>query len=99
MTIPKKGSRKIHVDGNNYRWLIRRKPAYAQSELHIAIEASEKPGATLVVQSNKPHPQNWDTKAVTPVTPSDIAAAIEAGWEPSTPGPSFVISETGNPRL
>ena len=102
MAIPKKGSRSIHVDGVDYRWLIRRKPAYAQSYLHIAIEAKNNPGATLLIQSERPHPEHWDTEEIIPVTPSDIEgwinSAIEAGWEPGVPGSTIVITEPGNER-
>ena len=102
MAIPKKGSRSIHVDGVDYRWLIRRKPAYAQAELHIAIEAKHNPGATLLIQSERPHPQHWETEEIMPVTPSDIedwiGSAIEAGWQPRVPCPTFVITEPGNER-
>ncbi|WP_262509589.1 hypothetical protein [Tenacibaculum jejuense] len=43
MAIPKKGTRKIDVDGLKFRWLIRKKATYTQSvygigKLHVAIE-------------------------------------------------------------
>jgi hypothetical protein len=30
MTLPRKGSRPITVDGVAYRWIVRRKPSYSQ---------------------------------------------------------------------
>ncbi len=64
MSIPKKGTRKIIVDGESFLWLIRRQATNTQAyydggNLHVAIEHAEKPGAVLVVISDRPHPQGF----------------------------------------
>jgi len=98
MTIPRKGSRKVIVDGEAYRWLVRRKATYSQvdygnGKIHVAVEHVEKHGTTLLVQTNHPHPQDWATEHVVPVTPADIATwiqiAITNGWCPKEPGATF----------
>lgn len=105
MAIPKKGSRKIVVNQDDYRWLIRRKATDCQSdfgfgEINVAIEHADGCGATLLVKTGYPHPQDMAAggviNAVTPVVPSDVAIwikeAIKAGWCPQEPGPTFYFS-------
>ncbi|XGV99998.1 MAG: hypothetical protein ACAF41_13825 [Leptolyngbya sp. BL-A-14] len=43
MALPKTGTRKIVVDGEPFRWLIRRKATYSQwayesGRLHVAVD-------------------------------------------------------------
>lgn len=64
MAIPIKGSRKITVDGDDYRWLIRRKATdcqadYGVGELHVAVEHVAGRGSTLLVRTGHPHPKDW----------------------------------------
>lgn len=104
MAIPKKGTRTITVEKDIYRWLIRRKATYGQSDygigrIHVAIEHAENPGTTLFIYTDREHPKDWNTKNVIPVTPSDISnwikQALELDWEPEKKGPqlSFSIKE------
>ncbi|MBD1545260.1 hypothetical protein [Roseibium aggregatum] len=103
MAIPRKGSRKITVEGEDYRWLVRRKATISQTDygsgkIHVAIEHATEKGATLHIESGRhPHPKDWGTLSVEPVTPSDIArwisVAIQQGWEPKNAGPTFRIDE------
>ena len=92
MTIPKKGTRTITIDKDAYKWLIRRKATYGQSDygngkINVAIE---NPGTSLFICTDIEHPKDWNTKIVTPVTPSDISnwikQALELNWEPEKKG-------------
>ncbi len=80
MAIPNKGSRLIVVDGDSYRWRIRQKPTYCQSNLWkrltIAIEHFDKSGATLIVKMPQAHPSNWMEEPIVPIVPSDVEYTI-----------------------
>ncbi len=100
MAISRKGSRKIMIEGEEYRWLVRRKAAYSQAEygsgkIHVAIEHAKEKGATLHIETGHPHPKDWGTVKVAPVTPADIslwiAMAIQKGWDPKNTGPTYRI--------
>lgn len=99
MATRKTGSRRLVVDEVAYRWRIRRRATYSQADyghgtLHVAVELAERPGAVLVLYTDRPHPADWGTTRVVPVRPSDVAgwvrAALAAGWVPSQPGPQFI---------
>ncbi|SNR14735.1 hypothetical protein [Tenacibaculum jejuense] len=98
MAIPKKGTRKIDVDGLKFRWLIRKKATYTQSvygigKLHVAIELEENPGTNLFIRTDRKHPNDIETEMVNPITPYDISnwikQAFELGWNPSKNGNTF----------
>ncbi|MEG3970629.1 hypothetical protein QUA00_23850 [Microcoleus sp. T2B6] len=102
MSIPKKGTRKIIVDGEPFIWLIRRQATYTQEycgNLHVAIEHAQKPGSVLVIITDRPHPQCWRTNEVRPVTPCDAAQwirqAVQLGWQPQLPGITFEVRIAG----
>ena len=98
MAIPKKGTRKIVVNELNFRWLIRRKATYTQSDygtgkLHVAIELEENPGTSLFICTDRKHPKDIGTEVLNPVKPSDISnwikQALDLGWNPSKNGNPF----------
>ena len=97
MAIPKRGSRKITVDGTEYRWSIRRKPSYGQaieeSGLTAAVELFDNPGATLVLTFPSNRPDSWITPGGPSITPSIMARcirrSIENGWDAAAPGATF----------
>lgn len=100
MALNKKGTRKITVDGEDYRWRIRKKPTYDQgafgTAMTFAVEHSEAPGSTLVVTTTMPRSDNWLLKKTSAsVTPAHVARAIRealrAGWSPATSGPPFML--------
>jgi len=109
MAIPKKGSRKIVVKDKDYRWLIRRKATYGQVDygcgyLHVAIELSKNPKNTLVIFTDRRHPQDGLVSEVIPVTPSDIQRwiqdALELGWNPALNGSPFIVKiEEGRMKI
>lgn len=100
MTLANKGSRQIVVDGDRFRWYIRRKPTYSQAlmqtRLTVAIEHFTHPGTTLIVEMQQPHPSHWMNYPVVPVLPSDIERLIRLGiaqgWQPTKVGGSFTIT-------
>ena len=105
MSIPKKGTRKIIVDGQPFIWLIRRQATYTQScyaggNIHVGVEHAEKQGSVLVILTDRPHPQCLeDIHEVKPVTPSDTAQwiqqAVQLGWQPQLPGITFKVRIAG----
>ncbi|MEU8636747.1 hypothetical protein AB0C38_31635 [Amycolatopsis sp. NPDC048633] len=81
MTLARKGSRLITVDGTDYRWTVRPKPTYTQglgSTMTFAVELAERPGATLVVDTGRPRPDNWLHLATEPVRPAEVADGVRA---------------------
>lgn len=104
MSIPKKGTRKIIVDGEPFIWLIRRQATNMQADygcgnLHVAVQHAQEPGSVLVIITDRPHPQCWGTNEVRPVTPSDaaqwIGQAMQFGWQPQLPGITFEVRIAG----
>ncbi|MEU8545699.1 hypothetical protein AB0C81_01610 [Streptomyces roseoverticillatus] len=97
MALPKKGSRRIVVDGTAYRWRLRGRPTYDQgmgwSPMTYAVEHLENPGTTLLVDTGGPHTRNWMGAPSAPVLPSAVAEAVRTartrGWEPAIPGAPF----------
>lgn len=64
MSIPKKGTRKIVVEGEPFIWLIRRQATYCQADypegcLHVAVENAQEPGSVLVIVTDRLHPQGF----------------------------------------
>ncbi|MCC3408236.1 MAG: hypothetical protein JGK17_22130 [Microcoleus sp. PH2017_10_PVI_O_A] len=105
MSIPKKGTRKIIVDGESFIWLIRRQPTYTQEcfhggNLHVAVEHAENSGSVLVIITDRPHPQNGSINhCEIPVRPSDVAQwirqALQLGWQPTRSGIPFQVQIAG----
>jgi hypothetical protein len=97
VALVKKGSRRIVVDGVTYRWRVRHKPTYCQSNgwgpLTFAVEDATASGTVLVVETDRPHPENWFGLTTKPVVPADVAQAIRTalaqGWTPLANGSPF----------
>ncbi|MGW1726459.1 hypothetical protein ACWCQK_26420 [Streptomyces sp. NPDC002306] len=104
MTLVRKGSRRIVVDGTGYRWLLRGRPTYFQglswSPCTFAVEHADTPGTTLVVTTGQPHPSNWIGREAEPVLPSTVAAAVRvalrAGWTPTGLGSAFRLDQSAD---
>jgi len=95
MALVRKGSRRITVDGTDYRWVIRRRPSYGQSlgqsPLTFAVEDADESGQVLLVTTRYSRPDNcMRHDPGPPVTPAVVANAVRrarrAGWQPSSPG-------------
>ncbi|GAB3449481.1 hypothetical protein [Actinophytocola sediminis] len=100
MAITKKGSRRIVVDGAEYRWTVRPRPSYCQgngwSPMTFAVGLAEQAGRALVVSLPWAHPSNWLHLPTGAVRPAMVARAIQfaltQGWDPSAPGSPFSIT-------
>ena len=104
MSITKKGSRRIVVDGTVYRWVIRRKPSRGQADyaelLTFAVVQENIRGSLLHVNMSA---ARYDIMYDVPhsvVSPRTVAVAIHkaltAGWQPGYGDSTFCIvwSET-----
>ena len=100
MTIPRKGSRPIVVDGIRYRWRVRQRLTYLQGafghSLTVAVDIANEPKCTLVVSLSRAHPCNWLGDPSSPVTPSEVSDLIRKaradGWVPTAAGSAFVMT-------
>lgn len=100
MTLARKGSRRITVDGIPFHWKVRGKPSYSQANgwtpLIFVVEQAERPGALLVASLPCAHPGNWLDLPAGAVVPGMVASAIKQaltdGWQPSSPGPAFMLT-------
>ncbi len=104
MAIPKRGSRNIVVNGEAYRWYMRRRPTQSQSDymtntLGLAVEHAEAKGSVLTITLPQQHPNvRPDIPVERPVVPVDveeyIQTALARGWQPKQPGKTFVLDLT-----
>lgn len=90
MTMPKKGSRTVDVDGKPFRFMSREKTVYApgedQKELTVTVQEDvEKPGRLLQFKWPGGHA----------MTPDDVRNAVrdgvKAGWDPASKGGVFTL--------
>ncbi len=103
MAIPKKGSRKVTVEGESYRWVVGKRVAfqnadYGLGKFNVAIESIGGAGATLLILAERHmQPGDWGTIEVEPITPSDvsrwISTAIQKGWDPRVDGQTLRFNE------
>jgi len=90
MTLPRKGSRKIVVDGLAYRWYIRPRPTNWEAEGHgivsltVAIERDDTPNKTRLILSVPVTRHDSGEKPAGVVLPADVARyireALQNGW-------------------
>ncbi len=100
MTLARKGTRVISLDGVRYRWQVRWKSTYLQGPdwepLRFVVEHIEGRGALLIVELPVPYPGNWLDLPTAPVTPSLVASSIRSalaeGWLPQQQGPPYRIN-------
>ena len=78
MAIPKKGTRKLSIEGEPFVWLIRRQATKKQADypegcLHVAVEHSQEPGSVLVIITDRLHPEGHSLKygELVPVQPQN----------------------------
>ncbi|WP_226705017.1 hypothetical protein [Microbulbifer elongatus] len=101
MSLSKKGLRKIEHCGQEYGWMILKRPTYTQaafrSNMTVAIQLlnTEKP-KVLHVTLNIDRPDNWLEPHQTQITPriieGIISGAIEDGWVPDSGGAAYEFS-------
>ncbi|MFD8606316.1 hypothetical protein ACFV1S_30195 [Streptomyces globisporus] len=104
MALNRKGSRRVTVDGIEYRWRIRRKPSYMQglcwTPLTYAVEAASgnQPGTTLIVNSGQAHPSNWVGVETEPIRPAHVAASIREARDKAGIQPGSVLLSSSTDR-
>ena len=106
MAIPKRGSRNIVVNGESYRWYMRRRPTQSQLDyitntIGLAVEHADVKGSVLTITLSQEHPSVWPGSVVErPVVPADVEAYIQTalarGWKPTRPGKTFVLDMTAD---
>ncbi|MGW2152287.1 hypothetical protein [Nonomuraea sp. NPDC001699] len=101
MTMPKKGSRLITVDGTAFRWRVSHRPASrgdSPSPLTFVVERDENPGRVLRVSLPCARPDNWEGARTIAIRPPLVAGcvrrALGQGWLPARPGPAFTLPVT-----
>ncbi|MFY0533456.1 hypothetical protein [Nannocystis pusilla] len=100
MSVPKRGARRIVVDGESYVWQLRRRPTPDQrsgrTPLLLAVAAHGGDGPAMIVRLHRPHPGNEVGLASAAVTPREVAElvreGIRAGWQPARPGRQFILT-------
>ncbi|MGW2543713.1 hypothetical protein ACWC5I_23260 [Kitasatospora sp. NPDC001574] len=97
VALAKKGSRRIVVDGVEYRWRVSRKPCcdYDGITLGYMVEDAACPGTTLVVETGRPAVLEPNMLPSEVVLPREVAAGIRAarsnGWTPGSNGSPFKL--------
>ncbi|MCY1010897.1 hypothetical protein OV079_36100 [Nannocystis pusilla] len=100
MSVPKRGARRIVVDGVEYSWRLRRRPTPDQrsgrTPLLLAVAARGVDGPAMLVRLHRPHPGNEVGLASAAVTPREVAELVReglrAGWQPARPGAQFILA-------
>lgn len=102
--IPKRGSRRIIVEGVGYLWRLRKRPTrghVAGGSVCVAVAEESGHGSTLLVELGA-HPSNQVGRFGSAVTPGDVdgwvRAAVRDGWTPLDPGPNFRVVGTSRGR-
>lgn len=100
MGIPKKGSRKIFVDGIEYRWRVRHKSTYSQSDYNLSyvnasVETYDTAKCTLLITFPWARFDAYTGEGEQPITPrlieSCIKTALIRGWKPTEKGQTFTL--------
>jgi hypothetical protein len=99
MSLPKRGSRRIVVNGVAYRYIIRSNPTYCQgnawSNLTFAVELETGGQTVLLVDTGYYRPDNWLNKEGGVVKPTNVTAAIIKalidGWKPDVPSSAYLL--------
>lgn len=88
MGIPKKGSRRIEVEGKHYRYLIKETNIDGhkdQKELSVTIQENvDKPGNVLQFRAG------YGCAILKPDVALNIRSALKTGWNPSARGSAIV---------
>jgi hypothetical protein len=103
MALPKKGTRRIHVDGGDYWWIVSPDDGY----LVLVVESAKGPRRRLLVYTGYrdapipdprtgghiPNPQMRITPAL---VRRCIVTGLAAGWNSSQPGQDFCLTHDGD---
>ena len=90
MSLPRKKSRLITVDGVRYRWLVRETNAYPEAILYVELDTGPSNLLQLRYYAYPQHP------AITPGSvESSIRDALHKGWDPGCSTYRIFDGETG----
>jgi hypothetical protein len=96
MSINKRKSRLIEVNGESYRWLISKSRKWWSGDLSIAIEKVDLGKKTLVVDPGFARPTMFTTDLFTDIVkPANVKEYIiyarENGWNPEEKGSALLL--------
>lgn len=96
MSIPRKGSRRIIVNGQTYHWYVRHKTDYLAAiygrTIAVGIERIDPPSCRTL-QFYADCGQHYYGTVITPrIVEGAIQHALKTGWKPELPGSSFTCS-------
>ncbi|HHG86688.1 MAG TPA: hypothetical protein ENJ82_18210, partial [Bacteroidetes bacterium] len=90
MGIPKKRTRRIRVNGQEYRWMASWASSVRATQLTVFATLEENEGQQLIVLDD-PHFTAEGAKGVTPgYVRHEILSAMAAGWKPLKAGAEYV---------
>lgn len=93
MTIARRGSRRLSIDGHELRWWVRRRsgaPCCPDCDsLSVVIAAASRKGSALKVHLPDSY---WPDRPITPALVARIARlALTSGWEPGVGSGPFTM--------
>lgn len=104
MGVPRKGSRRLNLDGVVYRWCVRGNHGRSRGASPVRLTLTcqrdvERPGrplqVVLVGKSVASAPPDEGRTTVVPLGPRDVrsilAYALRAGWDPMEAGAPFSL--------
>ena len=100
MALPKKGTRRIHVDGGDYRWAVSPDSGY----MVVVIEGASASRRRLFVVTDyrdlltpSADGAGFEMNQQRQITPAYvrrcILAGLAAGWDPLKPGSDFELRD------
>lgn len=103
MTIPKKNSRSITIDDQQYRWVV----SVRDNLLNLVVEATDDPGQRLQAYFQcrdlyvRGESGDWTYVAQKQsIRPSHVRrvvkAALKQGWQPNKKGGPFIVRDAAN---
>jgi hypothetical protein len=98
MAFPRRGSRRITVDGTVYLWLpqVSHSLSYAiASETSLLVQQEDNPTSILTVEL----PFGWRDLVRPVYVAAFIRLARSLGWQPDQPGPGFFLAPEENAAL
>ena len=88
MTMPRKGSRPVHVDGATYRFMVRDE-GHNQETLRVVVEPEAYPGHVFIATFGR---HLLDPIGI-PQAATLVRYALKVGWAPAAMS-NFVLGET-----
>ena len=87
MSLSRKKSRKISIDGHDYRWVFSPDSGY----FNVIVQIADGAGARLEAQSSSDWVNYGDAQISPGIVEKLIRLAIEDGWEPTERGVPFSV--------